>query len=99
MAYQYMVDFTLPDSLPDDFMNMIPHQRAAVNRFFKEGKLLNYSLSLEHSKMWAVFSANSEIDVLDMIADLPLTEFMDIQISMLSFFNTSEKEIPQFSMN
>ena len=99
MAYQYMVDFTLPESLSDEFLALIPYQRAVVNKLFSEGKLLNYSLSLENSKIWAVFSASSEMDVMDMVADLPLTEFMNMEISMLTFFNTSEKEIPQFSMN
>lgn len=97
--YQYMVDFTLPSILSDEFMGLIPYQRAAVNKFFKEGKLLNYSLSLENSKIWAVFNANSEMDVMDMLADLPLTKLMEIEISMLTFYNAFEPEMPHFSMN
>lgn len=97
--YQYMVDFTLPAVLSEEFMGLIPYQRAAINRFFSEGKLLNYSLSLESSKLWAVFQANSEMDVMDMIADLPLTPFMTTEISMLTFYNTMEPNIPDFSLN
>ena len=59
-TYHFMVDFTLPEVLTEDFMNQIPFQRATVDRFFKEGKLVNYSLSLENSKIWAVFNANSD---------------------------------------
>ncbi|MEO1627497.1 MAG: hypothetical protein AAFV25_20265, partial [Bacteroidota bacterium] len=58
--YQFMVDFTMPEVLSDDFMNLIPYQRAMVQRYFNEGKLLNYALSLENAKLWAIFSANSE---------------------------------------
>lgn len=94
-----MVDFSLPDVLTEDFMTMIPYQRAAINRFFSEGKLVNYALSLENSKLWAVFSANSEMEVMDMIADLPLTSFMNVEISMLTFYNTKNPEVPDFSMN
>jgi len=97
--YQFMVDFTLPTVLSEEFMGLVPYQRAAVNRFFSEGKLLNYSLSLENSKVWAVFQANSEMEVMNLIADLPLTEYMTVEISMLTFFNTKEPNIPDFSLN
>ena len=98
-SYQFMVDFSLPDELSEEFMSLIPYQRAAINRFFTEGKLINYALSLENSKLWAVFSANSEMEVMDMIADLPLTSFMDVEIHMLTFYNTVQAEMPNFSMN
>ncbi len=56
---QYMVDFSLPETLTKDFMDEIPYQRAMVNRLFREGVLLNYALSLEKSKMWAIIKADS----------------------------------------
>ncbi len=98
-TYHFMVDFTLPDVLTEDFMNQIPFQRAAVDRFFKEGKLVNYALSLENSKIWAIFNASSEMNVMDMIADLPLTPFLEVEISMLTFYNSMHQEMHSFSMN
>ncbi|MEO1518870.1 MAG: muconolactone Delta-isomerase family protein [Bacteroidota bacterium] len=97
--YQFMVDFTMPEVLSDDFMNLIPYQRAMVQRYFNEGKLLNYALSLENAKLWAIFSANSEYEVMDMLADLPLTEYMQVEISMLTLYNTTNPTMPQFSKN
>ena len=94
-----MVDFTLPEVLTDEFMTLIPYQRARVNQYFTEGKLINYALSLETSKLWAVFTANSEMDVMELIADLPLTKFMKVNISMLTFYNTGQEHMPAFSMN
>ena len=94
-----MVDFTLPEVLTEEFMSLIPHQRAGVNRFFSEGKLVNYALSLEESKLWAVFNANSELEVMESIVELPLTKFMEVRISMLTFYNTSQERMPAFSMN
>jgi len=46
--YHYMVDFSMPDILNEEFMNLVPFQRSAVNKLFMEGKLLNYALSLEN---------------------------------------------------
>lgn len=97
--YQFMVEFTLPEVLSDEFLELIPYQRASVNKLFVEGKLVNYALSLETSKLWAVFNAKSEMDVLHMIADLPLTEFMSVNISILTFYNTLEPHVFNFSSN
>lgn len=99
VTYQYMVDFTLPEVLSEEFIGLIPQQRAVVNRLFMEGKLLNYALSLETSKLWAVFSAVSEMEVMDIIADMPLTSFMQVEISILTFYNTFSPKDPVFSMN
>ena len=97
--FQFMVDFTLPGVLTEEFMELIPYQRVVVNKYFEEGKLLNYSLSLGKSKLWAVFNANSELNVMDLIADLPLTSFMTVEISMLTFYNSMDPAMPNFSMN
>ena len=97
--YHYMVDFTMPEVLDEEFMNLVPFQRSAVNKLFMEGKLLNYALSLENSRLWAVFSANSELDVMDMLTDLPLTPFMKVEISLLTFYNTMYPKMPEFSKN
>jgi len=97
--YQFMVDFTLPDTLTEEFMEKIPHQRAKVNRLLREGKLVNYALSLETSKMWAVFNADSEWQVKEMLDTLPLSKFMEAHVSTLTFYNSLEEEIPVFSMN
>lgn len=94
-----MVDFTLPQILSEDFLKLIPKQRSKVNKLFREGKLINYALSLDHSKMWAVLNANDEYEVKDMLCELPLTRFMNFDIRMLTFFNSVGAESPVFSMN
>jgi len=96
---QYMVDFSLPEILSKDFMDEIPFQRATVNRLFREGVLVNYALSLEKSKMWAIIKADSVTEVLEAIDELPLTRFMQVDVSPLTFFNTLNEKLPIFSMN
>jgi muconolactone delta-isomerase len=96
---QYMVDFTLPTELPEEFVSNIPRQRAAVNRLLGEGKILNYALSLENSKLWVVFLANSEAELMEMVHRLPLTRYMKVRISELTFYNTSNSLSPAFSVN
>lgn len=96
---QYMADFTMPKDLPEDFVTRIPHQRSAVNRLLSEGKILNYALSLENSKLWAVFSVQSEAELMQIIQTLPLTRYMKVRISELTFYNAANPFAPAFSVN
>lgn len=97
--YQFMVDFTLPPELSDEFIDLIPYQRNVVNKYFSEGKLVNYALSLENAKLWAVFNAESEMEVMEMIIDFPLTKFMQVEICMLSIYNAPTPAAMNFSLN
>ena len=97
--YHYMVDFTLPNPMSEEFMQLVPFQRLAVNKLFEEGKLVSYALSLENSRLWGIFSANSELEVMDLISDLPLTPFMKVDISLLTFYNDTKTQVPKFSLN
>lgn len=96
---QYMVDFTMPQELPEEFVSRIPHQRAAVNRLLNEGKILNYALSLENSKLWAVFSVRSESELMQLIQTLPLTRYMKVHVNELTFYNAAHPFTPAFSVN
>ncbi len=98
-SIQFMVDFTMPQDLPEDFVSRIPQQRAEVNRLLSEGKILNYSLSLEHSKLWVVFSVQSESELIELIERMPLTRFMKYRVSELTFYNASNPFVQAFSMN
>lgn len=96
---QYMVVFTLPQPLSEEFISLIPQQRQAVNRLLHEGKILNYALSLETSTLWAVFSAHSEVELMELISSLPLTDHMKVHISELTFFHSANAFAPTFSVN
>lgn len=96
---QYMVDFSMPTVLTERFSNRIPEQRSVINEFFTEGKLVSYAVSLESGKVWAVFNADSEAEVLVMIRALPLTRYMQYVICPLTFYNVFTTQVPYFSVN
>lgn len=91
-ALEYMVDFTMPSRLTDDFLERVPRQRQVINYFMKKKKLHTYALSLESRRMWAIFSVNSEIELMKLISELPLTPLMDVNISPLTILNTTKSE-------
>lgn len=95
-----MIDFNLPRTLSNGFSELIPEQRKYINRLFLNGKLINYSMSLENGRMWVVIKARNKKDVYDIIEDLPLTEhMMDYEISELSFYHAYLPNAIQFSLN
>lgn len=95
----FMVDFTMPRELSEPFVQLIPEQRSIVNRLLNQGKILSYALSLEESKLWAVFSVNSPNELRDILESLPLTEYMQYTVAELTFYNASHPFTPAFSMN
>lgn len=94
-----MVDFTLPTTLPKDFFDMLPSQKIILEKLFDQGKLCSFASAFETSKMWAIFAANSEYEVMSLLATLPITDYTKVNISMLSSYNTMDAFLPQFSMN
>ena len=99
VLYQFMVDFTLPEILNDRFQSLIPNQRAKINTYFSQGHLVSYSVSLESGKCWAVFRANDDLEVLEMVEALPLTRYMEYDIAPLTFHNTFAPLSFSFSLN
>lgn len=96
---QFMVSFTLPQAIGDDFSRLIPEQRAQVAKLFATDRLASYSLSLESGRLWAIVNAESEVEVMQLIGNLPLSRYMKARIFPLTFHNSATKVIPSFSLN
>jgi muconolactone delta-isomerase len=63
-----------------------------------EGKIKSYSLSLDRSKLWSIFVAKSEFEVMELIAQFPLSDWMQPNIQELMFHNSSDM-VMQLSLN
>ncbi|MCI5083907.1 MAG: hypothetical protein MRY78_19575 [Saprospiraceae bacterium] len=98
MKRAFMIEFELPEVLTEDFLELVPEQRDMVNRMLAEGQLKSYSLSLDRSTLWAVMAATSEFEVMELIAQMPLCDYMTPHISELMFHNGAEA-VSQFSLN
>ncbi len=95
---QYMVEFDVYYQIDGDFESRIPAQRQEISKLFESGKLLAYSLSKERTKLWGVFSVDSESELVSIIEKLPLTPYMDYDYSELLFHNGLSL-IPAMSLN
>ncbi|WP_027303067.1 muconolactone Delta-isomerase family protein [Rudanella lutea] len=96
---QYMVEFALPAEMNEEFVQKIPAQRLKVNELMESGKMLSYSLSADRQKLWCILKVDSELEVMEVIAQFPLIQYMDPTISELMFHNMVAARIPLFSLN
>lgn len=95
---QYIVEFTIFDPFTDEVENLIPQQRKTIFKLFQEGVLYSFTLSLDRTKIWAVFAADSESELVRLLSELPMHNLMDYNYTELMFHNTATF-LPSVSLN
>jgi len=95
---QYMVEFEVPQPMTEDMFLLVPEQKQKFDELFTSGKLLSYSLSMDRERLWAIFMASSESELLTYIDMLPMTPYMDFDYDELMFYNTVSM-LPSMSLN
>jgi muconolactone delta-isomerase len=96
---QFMAYIKLPDVMTEEFISLIPKQRAKINSLMRKGIIISYTLSSDRSQLWVVLDAESEINVLEVLAGFPLIRFMKPEIHELMFHNSVFVNIPTVSLN
>ncbi len=94
----FMIEFELPEEMTEEFQSLVPEQRHVVDKWLSEGVIKSYSLAMDRSVLWVVVEAASEFQVLEIIEQMPLADFLDPYISELMFHNSSEA-MQHFSLN
>ncbi|GAB4336049.1 MAG: hypothetical protein OHK0038_14150 [Flammeovirgaceae bacterium] len=97
---KYMIDISLPETLSDEFLALIPDQQKVVSELFENGQITNYALNTENTRLWVTISANSEAEVWETLGKFPLISFMDVNIYELAFHHRAIlTAMPSFSLN
>ncbi|MEZ5013075.1 MAG: muconolactone Delta-isomerase family protein [Chitinophagales bacterium] len=96
---EFMIDVDLHNAHHEDFLRLIPSQRAIVNDLMFEGKITSYCVNMDRSKLWMTMVAKDEDEIMQMLARFPLIEFMDCTIEELLFYNSSYKSFSHISLN
>ncbi len=96
---EFMVDIDLFDADSAEFIQLIPRQRAVVNAMMYEGKIVQYSVSLDRTRLWMIMIARDEHQVVDYLNEFPLSRFMDFTIHPLMFSNSAHQTFSQISLN
>ncbi len=94
-----MIEFALPSVMTEDFITKIPQQRLKVNELMEQGKIYSYALSADRQKLWCVVKAQTEVEAMEIIAELPLISYLDPTVNELMFNNVASLQFPMFSLN
>ncbi len=95
----FMVEFILPQHLDESFTKRLPEQRVVVDELFEDNRILSYTLSLEHKRIWMIVSTESENELQQIIGLLPLSKKMEKDYCLITFHITKPSELPEFSLN
>lgn len=96
---QYMVEIQLPAFMSEDFKEKIPAQRKKINELMEQGRMMSYALADDYSKLWCVVRAETEFEVMSLISEFPLIDYMEPKINKLMFNNVVAMRLPMFSLN
>lgn len=96
---QYLVDLEIPAGLPEEFASLLPEQREQINLLMNEGTISSFCLSLDQTKVWVTFNAESEDEVRNLINSMPLGPYLSATIYELAFFNAVGNGLPAISLN
>jgi muconolactone delta-isomerase len=96
---EYMIIVKYQASLNEEFVSLIPSQRAEVSRLMEKGIMTSYSLSLNRETLWITLLATSSEAAEITLGMMPLYKFMNYEIIELMFHNNPVYTPMHFSMN
>jgi len=96
---QYMINIKLPQTLTEEFVQLIPKQHSRINQLMDQGKIFTYSLSADRTRLWVIVKAKSEKEVMDLLSTFPLIGFMSPEITELAFYMSEPVGMPKLIFN
>lgn len=94
----FIVESDIPELTPE-FMRLIPQHMQVVQRLFSEEKILTYAVSEDRTRWWCHIEAEDEMEVMEILGQMPIMPFMRPQIHGLMIYNTAELGLPKISLN
>lgn len=98
-AMYFMFEFRMRQPLAELFVSLIPEQREVVNELMHQGRIHNYVMDTEQTKIWATVEAVSEAHALKIVELLPMTEYMRLSMYPVKQTRLLERGTPKFSVN
>ena len=94
----FIVESKIP-VINDAMMSLIPRHRQYVEKLFNEGILKMYAVSEDRTRWWCAIKAETEIEVMDILSQMPIIDFLKPEIHNLMFFDEAIRELPGYSLN
>ncbi|MCH2045353.1 MAG: hypothetical protein MK212_14650 [Saprospiraceae bacterium] len=84
MKHCYMIEFELPKFATKEFTEQMQAHDLVIEKWKQEGILETYCMAHSQAKFWAIMKASSEFEIMSIIEELPMSNFMIPCISALS---------------
>jgi hypothetical protein len=94
-----MIVIDLPENIDNDFIKLIPMQRAFTDRMMKEDIIAEYSLSYDRSKLWVVMRGENLNDIHKKLSKFPIYNYIKYSIHNLLFHESNIISAPQLWLN
>ena len=95
----FMVLATLRPDVENDLSKSLSIQKEKVHELMNKGLLRSYSLSADFEKLYMVLEAESEVKVIQILAEFPMISLLKSEITHLCFHRSHPASILQPSMN
>ncbi len=97
--HKYMVTITLPATFTQEYMTLIPKQRAMVVDLLSSGRLSSFSLNRDRSTAWMVATCKDEAALHSMLNKFPMHRFFSYEINELILHDTQFMGLPKLVLN
>ncbi len=96
---QFLAEIHFPVYMSNELIDVIPKQRALVNKLFQQGIISTYSLALDRSKLWVIFNCASESEAVEYLEKFPIASYVEYIIHELAFSEQVDYSISTMSLN
>ncbi len=98
MSY-FMVEVLLPQPMEDEFFSLIPRHRKMVNDLIERGIINSYTVDENRKKIWILFSASEESEVMAHLKKLPIFSLVETEIFKLFIADGDIFRLPKVNLN
>jgi muconolactone delta-isomerase len=97
--HKFMVTITLPSYFSQEYMALIPKQRAMILELLSSGKLSSFSLNKDRSIAWMVATCRDHDALQLLLGKFPMHDFFEYEINELILHDTQFMGLPKLVLN
>lgn len=95
----FLVNLKLPEVFSKELYDLIPEQRAIINKLLENKTVLSYALDMDRKNVWIYIEAVSEQEIMDVLSTFPIIKYVKTNIHELAFYDTAPVGMPELILN
>ncbi len=95
----FLVNLKLPEVFSKELYDLIPEQRAIINKLLENKTVLSYALDMDRKNVWIYIEAVSEQEIMDVLSTFPIIKYVKTNIHELAFYDSAPVGMPELILN